>query len=200
MNLSVNNRSKKERKKKGERYLSAGGGGYMGRWDAQGFGWNVKRLLPSGDQFLHYSLLLPLPSSHGMSAVNFPPPSPLHTCIHMHFTLLSPYRVEFKKWIHYENNDFKCCQMLGMSGTDVSKENRSSQKYAKLLRKEAKWPISSICVNILYWFWRKNLNMLVSNFMKGSYLIHKGGSPSWVRFWFWVWIYQCFRDQSPCNM
>lgn len=30
MNLSVNNRSKKERKKKGERYLSAGGGGIWG--------------------------------------------------------------------------------------------------------------------------------------------------------------------------
>lgn len=199
MNLSVNNRSKKERKKKGERYLSAGGGVYgevrcSRLWlkcQALTAEW---RSIPS----LLSAPTITIITWHVCSEL--PPPSPLHTCIHMHFTLLSPYRVEFKKWIHYENNDFKCCQMLGMSGTDVSKENRSSQKYAKLLRKEAKWPISSICVNILYWFWRKNLNMLVSNFMKGSYLIHKGGSPSWVRFWFWVWIYQCFRDQSPCNM
>lgn len=63
-NLTVNG-SKEER----TRYLREGRwGGVCGGNGAQGFGWNVMRLLLSGDQFLHYSLLPPLPSSHGISA------------------------------------------------------------------------------------------------------------------------------------
>lgn len=99
MNLSVNNRSKKERKKKGERYLSTGGGVY-GEVRCSRLWLKCQALTAEWRSIPSLLSVLSAPTItiitwHVCSELM--PPRPLHTCIHMHFTLLSPYRVEFKK-------------------------------------------------------------------------------------------------------
>lgn len=69
VNVSVNRSKGREKERRGERYLSeertAGrGGGVLGAALVE----MSNAQLLSGDQFFHYSLLLPLPSLHGISA------------------------------------------------------------------------------------------------------------------------------------
>lgn len=68
----------KDRIRKEKRYLNGRRrvAGRRGRLDAEGFSWNVKRFLLSGDQFLHYSLLLPLPLSLAFCRELLVSPSP----------------------------------------------------------------------------------------------------------------------------